>query len=170
MAKGRGGHRRVPSTPGVADESLAERGDAAADPAPVEQVPELTPSGFVALPDAVPPKPSELALLHGTGCLAGHSPYSQDAETKLLGAVPSARTTGLGLGILGWCLLGLLFLSPGWLLPALAGLLGWWGFSVAVQRREGHRGKCLRIRGWRRAWGGLVPHAKDPTRPAEGEE
>ncbi len=170
MAKGRSSQRRVPSTPpspgGVRPDSDAGLAQPADDATPE---PELTPSGFVPLPEVAPPKPREVLILRGTGCLGGHV-AGAELDAGPIGLVPSAKTTAIGLSILGWCLAGLLLLSRAWLLPALLLLGAWWAFSVSVQRRAGHRGRCLRVRAWRHAWGGLVPQTKDPTRPAEGED
>jgi hypothetical protein len=110
-----------------------------------------------------------LYLIKGTGCLAGHEPGAELIGGKL-GKVPSQRTTRIGVGLIIWILLGIVFLSNLlWLALALLGGVIWIILSAVVQRRSGHRRHCWRTRTWRYAWGGLVPmpRIEDPTREAE---
>ena len=103
------------------------------------------------------PRPEPEYLMKGTGCVAGHAP-GRERDAGPIGDLPTARTTWIGVSLLMWCGLGVYFLvDPRWMDLAILGLLLWLGFSALVQRRAGHRGKCLRTRAWRHAWGGLVP-------------
>lgn len=158
--------RPLPSTPSTAQRP--ESGDAA--PRVAHQ---SAGEGRAAIQTPADRWPGEAEyLVLGTGCRAGHDEGEELIEPRL-GKVPSRRMTRIGVGLLVWVLLGLVFLAPvGWTgLALIAGLL-WLGFSGIVQRRSGHRGHCWRTRSWRYAWGGLVPTPKteDPTRPADGEE
>lgn len=176
MAKprNRAGSRKLPATPSTSEHPHDEPGGA--DSEMGRSVLAHRSSGtdgqtaIATAPDPTETWPGEpLYLIAGTGCRHGHEPGAELIERKL-GKVPSRSTTRIGVGLIVWLLLGILFLSNLlWLILALFGGATWLLLSAAVQRRTGHRGHCWRTRAWRYAWGGLVPmpRLEDPTREAE---
>jgi hypothetical protein len=163
--------RKVPTTP-VAGSEDPEGVDA--PPQPVRLAHRYSGGNSIEIGDPIaeaqerwPGEP--LYLITGTGCIAGHEPGSELIGGKL-GKVPSQKTTRIGVGLIIWLLLGIVFLTNLlWLALSLLGGTAWIIMSAVVQRRSGHRGHCWRTRLWRYAWGGLVPmpRMEDPTREAE---
>lgn len=104
-------------------------------------------------------------LVAGTGCVSGHQAGSELVDG--LGDLPSAKLSKIGIGLIAWAMFGMAVLGQLPLLNlALIAAVLWMLFSLVVQHRSGHRGRCRLTRAWRHAWGGLVPVGKDPTRPA----
>lgn len=171
MSKGktRTAARKLPAS---ATTAVAGDADAAADPAPVRLAHQSSGGDQgrppVELDDEIGVWNDHEYLIRGTGCLHGHEPGQELIEPKI-GKVPSQRTTRIGIGLLIWIGVGIVFLGNLlWLSLALIGLVAWQLLSLFVQWRTGHRGHCMRTRAWRYAWGGLVPMPRvDPTREAE---
>lgn len=94
-------------------------------------------------------------------CLDGHDWGRDPTKNPILGNVPSASSTVIGVSVVITVLVALLFFLPHWVWLAIA-VLAFGGFaSFVCQFSMGHRNGCL-LRRWIRWWFGPLGISIDP--------